>query len=41
MTANAFTEDIIKCKNVGMDSHIAKPVSIENIINCLLELRLI
>ncbi len=27
MTANAFAEDIARCKAVGMDDHIAKPIS--------------
>lgn len=29
MTADAFEEDIQRCKDAGMDSHIAKPVNIE------------
>lgn len=28
MSANAFEEDIIKCKDAGMDDHLAKPVDI-------------
>lgn len=32
MTANAFTEDIQKCLNSGMDGHVAKPFKIENLV---------
>lgn len=28
MTANAFTEDMEKSKEVGMDEHLSKPVDI-------------
>ncbi len=28
MSANAFPEDILKCKDAGMDDHLAKPVDI-------------
>ncbi len=35
MTADAFSEDIQKCKSVGMNAHIAKPLSISNLINVL------
>lgn len=31
MTADAFAEDILKCKNAGMDGHISKPVDIEKL----------
>lgn len=29
MTADAFEEDIRKCKQAGMDGHISKPINIE------------
>lgn len=35
MTANAFTEDIHNSLNVGMNDHIAKPITAENIKNTL------
>ncbi len=35
MTADAFSEDIQKCKMVGMNAHIAKPLSISNLIAVL------
>lgn len=41
MTANAFAEDIKSCKDSGMDGHIAKPISAENIAHCLIALELI
>ena len=31
MTANAFAEDVQKCKEAGMDAHIAKPVDFEKL----------
>lgn len=31
MTADAFVEDVQKCKNAGMDGHISKPVNIEKL----------
>ncbi len=33
MTANTFTEEIERCKEAGMNEHIAKPVNIDNLIN--------
>ena len=33
MTANAFADDVEKCRGVGMDDHIAKPVEIELLLN--------
>ena len=41
MTANAFAEDIRKCKEVGMNCHVAKPITAESISNCLMQLRII
>jgi len=35
MTANVFREDIEKCLKVGMDNHIGKPVTIEDIMEKL------
>ena len=32
MTANAFAEDVEKCRNSGMDDHIAKPVDVGELI---------
>ena len=41
MTANAFAEDVRSCKASGMNCHIAKPITVENILTCLTQLRLI
>jgi len=35
MTANVFREDVEKCLKVGMDNHIGKPVTIEDIMEKL------
>lgn len=35
LTANAFTEDITRARRAGMDGHLAKPVSIEQLRNVL------
>lgn len=37
MTANAFTEDIQAAKDAGMNSHIAKPIDIPQMIETLTE----
>lgn len=37
MTANAFTEDIEKCLAAGMNTHIAKPIETEKMINTIKE----
>ena len=37
MTANAFTEDIQTAKDAGMNSHIAKPLDIQKMIETLTE----
>lgn len=31
MTADAFSEDVRKCRMAGMDSHLAKPISVEKL----------
>ena len=41
MTANAFAEDVRSCKASGMNCHIAKPITVENILNCLTQLHLL
>ena len=35
MTADAFSEDIQKCLECGMDDHLAKPIDIEVIASKL------
>jgi len=35
MTANVFREDVEKCLKVGMDNHIGKPVTVEDIMEKL------
>ncbi len=35
MTADAFSEDIQRCKDVGMNAHIAKPLNIGNLLAIL------
>ena len=35
LTANAFTTDAAKARNVGMNDHIAKPVEIERLLEVL------
>ncbi|MCA5964717.1 extracellular solute-binding protein [Blautia sp. RD014234] len=32
MTADAFEEDVLKCKNAGMDAHISKPIDIARLL---------
>ena len=31
MTANAFSEDVQRCLDAGMDAHIAKPIEVDQI----------
>lgn len=38
MTAEAFSEDVQKCLDVGMNAHIAKPVDIEKLKETICEL---
>jgi len=35
MTANVFQEDVDKCLNAGMNSHIGKPLDFEEVLNQL------
>lgn len=35
MTANAFSEDIKKCREAGMNAHLAKPMDIQKVIQTL------
>lgn len=35
MTADAFSEDIKKCLEAGMDAHIAKPIDIKEVVNLI------
>lgn len=35
MTANAFAEDVQAAKDAGMDGHIAKPVSMDKMMETL------
>jgi len=35
MTADAFAEDIQRCKNAGMNEHIAKPLDVKQLMKCL------
>jgi CheY-like chemotaxis protein len=35
MTANAFAEDVRKCKEAGMDSHLPKPFDIGNLFEII------
>lgn len=41
MTANAFAEDVHNSLNAGMNAHIAKPITLENINNTLKKLTII
>ncbi len=35
MTADAFSDDIQRCMDVGMNAHIAKPININNLVSVL------
>lgn len=35
VTANAFAEDIQKCKDAGMDDHLSKPITMESLTKIL------
>ena len=32
MTANAFAEDVDKCREAGMDAHLSKPFKAEQLV---------
>lgn len=38
LTANAFTEDIAKSTEAGMDAHITKPIDVEKLRICMMQL---
>ena len=38
LTANAFAEDIEKSAQAGMDAHITKPIDMEKLRTCMMEL---
>jgi CheY-like chemotaxis protein len=35
MTANVFREDIDKCLGAGMNSHVSKPLNLDEVLKCL------
>lgn len=35
MTADAFEEDVLKCRNAGMNAHISKPVNIDKLFEVI------
>ena len=35
MTANAFAEDVLECKNAGMNDHIRKPIDFDDVLKKL------
>lgn len=35
MSANAFTEDKVRCREAGMDEHLAKPIDSQKLIEAL------
>lgn len=37
MTANAFAEDVAKCKAVGMNAHLPKPFKADQLIASIIE----
>ena len=32
LTANAFFEDVKKCRDAGMNAHLAKPIDVGNMV---------
>jgi len=39
MTANAFAEDALACREAGMDSHVAKPIKLKFLLETILKIR--
>ncbi len=39
MTADAYTEDVLRCIEVGMNAHVAKPIDMEKLLEILGDLR--
>ena len=37
-TANAFAEDIEKCKEAGMNAHLSKPIDLEKMLAAIRKL---
>ena len=37
MSANAFSDDVQRCLDVGMNGHIAKPISLTSITQTIIE----
>ena len=35
MTANAFTEDAVKCVEAGMNAHMAKPLELNTLLKVI------
>ncbi len=35
MTANAFTEDVERCLQAGMNEHLSKPIDIDKVTSCI------
>ena len=35
MSANAFTEDKVRCREAGMDGHLTKPIDSDKLIDAL------
>lgn len=39
MTANAFAEDVVKCKEAGMNTHLPKPFKVNQLVTAISERR--
>ncbi len=39
MTADAYTEDVLRCAEAGMNGHIPKPIDMDRLLDVLCELR--